>query len=292
MSISNSACSRLPDGHYGSPMAKPLDIAPLVASVVDTHCHMDFAFDENHKLTAIDEALANAAAVGVSHVIQVGCDVESSRNAVEIAKAYENVWATVAIHPNDAVRDPDLEASLAIIHELAKLDVVRGIGETGLDYFRTKKDEAEKQHISFRAHLEMCKEYRKPLIIHDRDAHADVISTLIEVGAPETVVFHCYSGDATMAEICAQHGWYMSFAGTVTFNNAQNLREALVVAPLDLVLVETDSPFLTPVPLRGQPNCSAYMAHTVRAMAAIKDLSEQEMCEKLFSNAARVFGPF
>lgn len=292
MPTSNSACSRLPDGHYGSSMAKPLDIPTLAASVVDTHCHMDFAFDENHQLTAVNEALAHAAAVGVSHVIQVGCDVESSRNAVEIAKTYDNVWATVAIHPNDAVRDPDLDSSLSIINELAQLDVVRGIGETGLDYFRTKKDQAEKQHISFRAHIDMCKAYGKPLIIHDRDAHADVINTLIEVGAPDTVVFHCYSGDAEMAEICAQNGWYMSFAGTLTFNNAQNLREALVAAPLDLVLVETDSPFLTPVPLRGQPNCSAYMAHTVRAMAAIKDLSEQEMCEKLFSNAARVFGPF
>lgn len=273
-------------------MASPLDIAPLAAPVVDTHCHMDFAFDENHQLTSVETALANAAEVGVSHVIQVGCDVESSRNAVEIASTFENVWATVAIHPNDAVRDPDLLGSLAIIRELAQLDVVRGIGETGLDYYRTKKEQAEKQHISFRAHIEMCKEFEKPLIIHDRDAHADVINTLIEVGAPSTVVFHCYSGDAPMAQICAQQGWYMSFAGTLTFNNAQNLRDALEVAPLDLVLVETDSPFLTPVPLRGQPNCSAYMAHTVRAMAGLKGLAEQEMCEKLFSNATRVFGPF
>lgn len=273
-------------------MASPFDIAPLASAVVDTHCHMDFAFDDDHQLTSVDTALANATAVGVSHVIQVGCDVESSRNAVEIARAYENVWATVAIHPNDAVRDADLENSLAVIDELAQLDVVRGIGETGLDYYRTKKENAQKQHISFRAHIEMCKKYDKPLIIHDRDAHDDVINTLLEVGAPNTVVFHCFSGDAPMAKICNDHGWYMSFAGTVTFNNAQNLRDALAVAEDQLILVETDSPFLTPVPLRGQPNCSAFMAHTVRAMAAEKGLPEQEMCEKLFSNAARVFGPF
>lgn len=273
-------------------MASPVDIEPLASAVVDTHCHMDFAFDDEHQLTSVNTALANAAAVGVSHVIQVGCDVESSRNAVEIATQYDNVWATVAIHPNDAVRDQNLEASLAIINELAQLDVVRGIGETGLDYFRTKKENAEKQHVSFRAHIDMCKTYNKPLIIHDRDAHDDVINTLLDVGAPDTVVFHCYSGDASMAKICNDNGWYMSFAGTVTFNNAQNLRDALAVAIDELILVETDSPFLTPVPLRGQPNCSAFMAHTVRAMAAEKRLSEQDMCEKLFSNAARVFGPF
>ena len=273
-------------------MASALEITPLVSPVVDTHCHMDFAFDENHKLASVDIALANAASVGVSHVIQVGCDVESSRNAVEIAQNYDNVWATVAIHPNDAVRDSNLEQSLSIINDLAKLDVVRGIGETGLDYYRTKKDQAEKQHVSFRAHIDMCKSYNKPLIIHDREAHDDVINTLLAVGAPDTVVFHCFSGDEAMAKICNDHGWYMSFAGTVTFNNAQNLRDALVVADDDLILVETDSPFLTPVPLRGQPNCSAFMVHTVRAMAAEKQRSEQEMCEKLFSNATRVFGPF
>jgi TatD DNase family protein len=273
-------------------MTSTFGITPLAGPVVDTHCHMDFAFDDEHNPTSVVEALANAAAVGVSHVIQVGCDVESSRVAVEIATKFNNVWATVAIHPNDAVRDPDLLGSLQIIKELAQLDVVRGIGETGLDYYRTKREAAEKQHISFRSHIEFCKLFEKPLIIHDRDAHDDVIKTLLEVGAPNQVVFHCYSGDAEMAQVCAQHGWYMSFAGTVTFNNAQNLREALVVAPDELILVETDSPFLTPVPLRGQPNCSTFMAHTVRAMATVKQVPELEMCEKLFSNAARVFGPF
>lgn len=273
-------------------MTSPLDISPLAGPVVDTHCHMDFAFDDEHQVSPVDVALANASAVGVNYVIQVGCDVESSRTAVDIASNYDNVWATVAIHPNDAVRDERLEESLAIINDLAQLDVVRGIGETGLDYFRTKKENAAKQHQSFRAHIDMCKKYDKPLIIHDRDAHQDIINTLLEVGAPKQVVFHCYSGDAAMAEVCAANGWYMSFAGTVTFNNAQNLRDALLVAPDELILVETDSPFLTPVPLRGQPNCSAFMAHTVRAMAAVKRMPEQEMCEKLFSNAARVFGPF
>ncbi len=253
---------------------------------------MDITFDDDHELQTVDEALQRAASVGVSHVIQVGCDVESSRRAVKIAQTHSNVWATVALHPNAAAHDTNLEQSLIQIRELAQLDVVRGLGETGLDYFRTEKDHAEKQHISFRAHIDMCRELGKSLIIHDRDAHADVISTLMTYGSPETVVFHCFSGDAAMAQICAEAGWYMSFSGVVTFKNAQDLRAALEVAPDHLILVETDSPFLTPTPYRGQPNSSALMPMTVRQICQTRGQSEQEICELLFSNAARVFGPF
>ena len=273
-------------------MAPTENVPALLGNVVDTHCHMDVTFDDDHELASVDEALANAAAVGVSHVIQVGCDVESSRNAVRIASEYDNVWATVALHPNAAAHDPSLEDSLAVIRELAALPEVRGLGETGLDYFRTDKDQAEKQHISFRAHIDIARELGKPLIIHDRDAHDDVIATLLTHGAPDTVVFHCFSGDAAMARICADHGWYMSFSGVVTFKNAQDLRDALVVAPDELILTETDSPFLTPVPFRGRPNASALMPFTVRQIAATRGQSEEEICHLLFSNAARVFGPF
>ncbi len=273
-------------------MAPTENVPVLAGNVVDTHCHMDISFDDDHQLATVDEALANAAAVGVSHVIQVGCDVESSRNAVAIATAHDNVWATVALHPNAAAHDTHLDESLIAIRELAALPVVRGIGETGLDYYRTDKDQADKQHISFRAHIDMCKELGKPLIIHDRDAHDDVIATLKNYGAPNTVVFHCYSGDAAMAKICADNGWYMSFSGVVTFKNAQNLRDALVVAPDELILVETDSPFLTPAPFRGRPNASELMPFTVRQIAATRGQSEELICDLLFSNAARVFGPF
>jgi len=259
---------------------------------VDTHCHMDVTYDDEHVLPSAQEALEAAAAVGISVVMQVGCDVASSKWAIETAEKFANVWATVALHPNAAAHDENLNDSLTTIAELATHDVVRGIGETGLDYFRTEESRAQKQHESFRAHIDISIATNKPLIIHDRDAHSDVIDTLLNYGAPDTVVFHCFSGDSDMAKICRDHGWYMSFSGVVTFKNAVSLREALVVAPSELLLVETDSPFLTPSPFRGRPNASRLMPLTVRAMASARGESEQEICEALFSNAARVFGPF
>lgn len=278
--------------HYGSEVMETTPVLPLARPVVDAHCHMDVAFDHDHNVLSTADALAAAAAVGVSHVIQVGCDVPSSVWAEQAARTFDNVWAAVALHPNDAARDQNLEDSLDAIRELARSPFVRAIGETGLDYYRTRKEDAAPQHVSFRAHIDISKELHKPLVIHDRDAHADVIDTLISYGAPDTVVFHCYSGDEQMARICADHGWYMSFAGTVTFNNAQNLRDAVAIAPEELLLVETDAPFLTPSPFRGQPNSSALMPLTVRAMAQVRGVDEAEFCNALFSNAARVFGPF
>ncbi|CAM5725236.1 TatD family deoxyribonuclease OS=Streptomyces tendae OX=1932 GN=F3L20_29000 PE=4 SV=1 [Streptomyces tendae] len=216
-------------------------------------------------------------------MVQVGCDLTGSRWAADTAAAYDAVHATVALHPNEAPRivlgdpggtsqppgagggwsrqgarqpggDAALDEALAEIDRLAALPQVKGVGETGLDHFRTGEDGKEAQERSFRAHIEIAKRHGKTLVIHDRDAHADVLRVLKEEGAPERTVFHCYSGDAEMAEICAAAGYYMSFAGNVTFKNAQNLRDALAVAPLELVLVETDAPFLTPVPYRGRPN--------------------------------------
>ena len=268
------------------------EFVPLAGPVVDTHCHMDVTFDDDHILESVEHALSAARAAGVTKVIQVGCDVASSLWAAECASAHDDVWATVALHPNAAAHDPNLTESLDQIARLARLPQVRGIGETGLDYYRTQESQANAQHISFRAHIDIARDVGKPVVIHDRDAHEDVIRTLLEYGAPETVVFHCFSGDADMARICADHGWYMSFSGVVTFKNAVTLREALAVAPADLILVETDSPFLTPVPMRGTVNSSAKMIHTVRAISALRGVSEEKICELLFSNAARVFGPF
>ncbi|MFH9549084.1 TatD family hydrolase [Streptomyces sp. NPDC051445] len=282
--------------------APPLP-APLGVPVADSHTHLDM------QSGTVAEALAKAASVGVTTVVQVGCDVQGSRWAAETAAAYDSVHAAVALHPNEAPRivhgDPDnwsrqgareaggagaLEEALAEIDRLAALPHVKGVGETGLDHFRTGPEGKEAQEDSFRAHIEMAKRHGKALVIHDRDAHADVLRVLKEEGAPERTVFHCYSGDAEMAEICARAGYFMSFAGNVTFKNAQNLRDAVAVAPLELLLVETDAPFLTPAPYRGRPNAPYLVPVTVRAMAAVRDIDEDTLATALAANTARAFG--
>ena len=265
---------------------------PLAGPVVDTHCHMDVQFDDDFELPDVNQAMAAAREVNVTKVIQVGCDVTSSRWAAQTALEHPDVWATVALHPNAAAHDTDLANSLAEIAALAQLPQVRGIGETGLDYYRTDKSQAQAQHESFRAHIDIARAVNKPVIIHDRDAHEDVIATLETHGAPDVVVFHCFSGDAEMAKLCAQAGWYMSIPGVVTFKNAQQLRDAVLEIPDELLLVETDSPFLTPAPNRGMANASTNIPWTVRAICEVRGQSEAEICELLFSNAARVFGPF
>jgi TatD DNase family protein len=277
---------------------------PLAVPVTDTHTHLDMQDGD------VDAAIASAAAVGVTTLVQVGVDVPSSQWAGDIAVAHTPVWATVALHPNEAPRivhgdtdgwsgrrrapgGPDaLDRALAEIDRLAALPQVRGIGETGLDYFRTSDEGRPTQHHSFRRHIEIAKWHRKPLVIHDRDAHDDVFRMLDEEGAPGTVVFHCFSGDAAMAKACGERGYYLSFAGNVTFANAEPLREALAAASMDLVLVETDAPFLTPVPYRGRPNASYLVPWTVRKMAEVKAVDEVDMARALGANAERVFGPF
>ncbi|MGV9251830.1 TatD family hydrolase [Streptomyces sp. NPDC003697] len=292
---------------------------PLRVPVADSHTHLDM------QAGTVGEGLAKAASVGVTTVVQVGCDVTGSRWAAETAAAHTSVHASVALHPNEAPRivhgdpvqeapgsdsdqgggrrtgrprpggrgpggDAALDEALAEIDRLAALPQVRGVGETGLDYFRTGPEGKAAQERSFRAHIEIAKRHGKALVIHDRDAHADVLRILKEEGAPERTVFHCYSGDAEMAEVCARAGYYMSFAGNVTFKNAQNLRDALAVAPLELVLVETDAPFLTPAPYRGRPNAPYLVPVTVRAMAAVRGIDEDAMATALGENTARAFG--
>ncbi|WP_037676996.1 TatD family hydrolase [Streptomyces griseus] len=286
---------------------------PLAVPVADSHTHLDM------QSGTVAEALAKAASVGVTTVVQVGCDVKGSRWAAETAAAHDSVHATVALHPNEAPRivhgdpggtsqppgagggwsrqgarepggDAGLDEALAEIDRLAALPQVKGVGETGLDYFRTGPEGKAAQERSFRAHIEIAKRHGKALVIHDRDAHTDVLRVLKEEGAPERTVFHCYSGDAEMAEICARAGYYMSFAGNVTFKNAQNLRDALAVAPLELVLVETDAPFLTPAPYRGRPNAPYLVPVTVRAMAAVRGIDEDTLATALGANTAHAFG--
>lgn len=278
---------------------------PLGVAVADSHTHLDM------QEGTVEEALARAAAVGVETVVQVGCDIKGSRWAVETAAAHRGVHAAVALHPNEAPRivlgdpggtsqsrqgardaggDAALDDALAEIDRLAALDEVKAVGETGLDHFRTGPEGIAAQERSFRAHIEIAKRHGKALVIHDRDAHADVLRILAEEGAPERTVFHCYSGDAEMAEVCAAAGYFMSFAGNVTFKNAQPLRDALAVAPAELVLVETDAPFLTPAPYRGRPNAPYLIPVTLRAMAAVKGMDEDALAGAVAANTARAFG--
>jgi TatD DNase family protein len=286
---------------------------PLAVPVADSHTHLDMQQAQG----TVEEALAKAASVGVTTVVQVGCDVNGSRWAAETAGAYDHVWAAVALHPNEAPRivhgDPGagagggwsrqgarhaggpqaLEVALAEIDALAALPQVRAVGETGLDYFRTGEDGVEAQQLSFRRHIDIARRHGKALVIHDREAHADVLRILDEEGVPGsglTVVFHCYSGDAVMAKLCADKGYFMSFAGNVTYKSAQDLRDAVAVAPLELLLVETDAPFLTPVPYRGRPNAPYLIPVTVRAMAAARGIGEDELGAALGANTARAFG--
>jgi TatD DNase family protein len=268
---------------------------PLVGTVIDSHTHLDVHDNSLHGEIGPDpgQLLDWAREVGVDRVVQVGCDVASSRWAIEVASRFPSVIATVALHPNEAPRlaaKGELESALSQIAELAESALVRGIGETGLDYFRTGEAGHAAQHESFRFHIDLAKRLDKTLVIHDRDAHDDVISVLLEQGAPNRVVFHCFSGDADMAGVCAEHGWYMSFAGVITFKNSAALREALLVAPLDSILVETDAPYLTPVPNRGKVNASYLMPYTVRTIAELRGLSELAATEVLTQNTLRAFG--
>jgi TatD DNase family protein len=230
--------------------------------------------------------------VGVDRLIQIGIDVASSRWSAQVAAEHEQVWATVALHPNEAPRLSDLAAALVEIDALAARAEVRGIGETGLDHFRSDESLWDAQEASFRAHIEIAKRHGKTLVIHDREAHADVLRILLEEGAPERVVFHCFSGDAQLAKVCTERGYVMSFAGNVTFRNNQHLRDALAQAPAELVLVETDAPFLAPLPHRGRP-CAPYLIPlTLRAMAQVKGMDVADLGTTVAATAERMFGPF
>ena len=276
---------------------------PLPAPVADSHTHLDM------QGRTTQESLALAASVNVTTLVQVGCDVRSSEWAVEQASAFPAIHATVALHPNEAPRlvlgDMDewagagarraaggekaLDAAIERISRLAARPEVVGIGETGLDYFRTGPEGVAAQQESFRRHIALAKEYDKALVIHDRDAHEDVLRILGEEGAPERVIFHCYSGDAAMARVCADAGYYLSFAGPVTFKANEALREALRVTPPERVLVETDAPFLTPVPYRGRPNAPYLIPYTVRSMAETLGTDLRELCAALEANTRRAF---
>jgi TatD DNase family protein len=261
---------------------------------VDNHCHLDIADGPEGSWLETEDALAAAAGVNVTRVVQIGCDLPGARWAVRAAGSHDALVAGVALHPNEAPRLAEagaLEGALAEIASLAaSSDRVRAVGETGLDYFRTGEEGRAAQQESFRRHVELAKRLDRTLVIHDRDAHADVLRILDEEGAPERVVMHCFSGDARFARDCLDRGAWLSFAGTVTFKNAEPLREALRVVPLDRVLVETDAPYLAPTPYRGRPNASYLVPLTVRAMAQTRGEDLTELCRAIDANTDAAFG--
>jgi len=265
---------------------------PLPHPVVDNHCHLDISRTDDDPLT-VDDALSRARTAGIPRIVQVGCDLPSSRWAARAASSYDEIVAAIALHPNEVpeldVRG-ELDAAIDELDSLATGTKVRAIGETGLDYFRTDESGRAAQHDSFRRHIELAKKHDLALMIHDRDAHDDVLAILDEVGAPERWVMHCFSGDADFARRCLDRGAHLSFAGTVTFKNAEPLREALAIAPQDRILVETDAPFLTPVPHRGRNNASYLIPLTVRAMARTRGDDLGELCAAIEANTFAAYG--
>ena len=268
-------------------MTAPAPPPPLPRPALDSHTHLDMME------LPVPEVMAAARAAGIVRVVTVGTTLESSRWSARRAEEHDGVYAAVAIHPNDTapISGGVAEAVLADIEALAARPRVVAVGETGLDYYR---DHAapDMQRWWFREHIKIAKRAGKALMIHDREAHADVLRILAEEGPPDRVVFHCFSGDVPMVKQCAEAGYVMSFAGNVTFANAQPLRDAAAAAPPDLVLAETDAPYLTPVPNRGRPNEPALTADTLRCLAEVKGMDLAELCDTVTATAQRTFGPW
>ena len=265
---------------------------PLNVNCVDAHAHIEIITNGAPDAPEVGKVLADAKSVGIDRIVQVGYSAEQSEWGVKLAEHWPNVLAAVALHPNEAPVVEDLEADLLKIEKLAIHPRVRAIGETGLDFFRTEAALQERQKYSFRRHIELAKSVNKALVIHDRDAHRAVLDLLIEEGAPEKTIFHCYSGDAEMARECIENGYILSFAGTLTFKNAPALREAVKLVPIDQLLVETDSPFLAPMPHRGSLNTPAQIPTILRFMAEERGDDVDELADAISKNCERLFGSF
>ncbi len=291
-----------------------IGVEPLPVPVHDDHTHLNFADDipewaDGEEPPGLAEAIAEldaAKAVGVAGVIQVGTNLADSRWAAALAERDPRGLAAVAIHPNDApalAADVALGDALTALEALAARPRVRAIGETGLDWFRlpgeaggpagddsARRAAVDAQLTSFEAHIAIAKRHGLAVQIHDRDAHEAVLQVMASVGAPERTVLHCFSGDADFARRALDAGCYLSFAGTVTFKNAGYLREALAIAPLDRILVETDAPFLTPHPYRGRRNAPSFIPVTLRAMADTLALDVADLGTAVHENALGVYG--
>jgi TatD DNase family protein len=267
----------------------------LTTTTVDAHCHLDI--EDEDIFMSVEDSLAKAKAVGITGIVQVGVDVPSSKWAIKTAQEFSQIHATVALHPNEAPvialekGESALDEAIAEIAELAKEDVVKAIGETGVDFYRTSEEGRDFQEKSFRAHIQIANKLNKPVMVHDRDAHLDALRILDDEKAQQ-VIFHCYSGDKEFAQELVKRGWYLSFAGTCTFKNAQSLRDALQVTPLANVLVETDAPFLTPMPYRGYPNSSYMIPLTLATMAKEMNVDINTVADATRTNAEKLFGKF
>lgn len=263
---------------------------PLPTPVVDAHTHLDACGATDP--AGVRAALDRAAAVGVAAVVTVADDMAAARWVVQASSWDDRVFAATALHPTRTATMTD--ADRAELERLAVASRVVAVGETGLDYYwpRRNPDVAspEVQREAYRWHIDLAKRVGKPLVIHDRDAHHDVLAVLDQEGPPETVVFHCFSGDAAMARTCVDAGYVLSFSGTVTFRNARALREAAVLVPDGQLLVETDAPFLTPHPHRGQSNEPVNLPYTVTDLAALRGQEVAELAASSSATAERVFG--
>lgn len=266
---------------------------PLKTKTVDSHAHLELIHNSEPDSPLVKKTLDEAASVGIDRVVQVGYSAEQSIWSVKCAESFiGQVVAAVALHPNEAPVVEDLEKDLKVIDELAANPRVRAIGETGLDFFRTPENLRDRQKYSFARHIKMAKEHKKALVIHDRDSHRAVLDLLIQEGAPENTIFHCFSGDAQMAKECIASNYILSFAGTVTFKNAPQLREAAALVPVEQLLVETDSPFLAPMPNRGALNTPAQIPNTLRVIADLRNESVDYLAGAISENAERIFGKF
>lgn len=265
----------------------------LPVPCVDSHAHLEIVTNTEADHPEIKRVLDDAASVGIDRVVQVGYSAEQSEWSVRCAEKWNSqVLAAVALHPNEAPVVDDLERDLETINRLASHPRVRAIGETGLDFFRTEAALQDRQIYSFKRHIEIAKDHKKALVIHDRDAHRAVLDVLESEGAPDITIFHCYSGDAAMAKECVEKGYVLSFAGTVTFKNAPQLREALALVPAEQLLVETDSPFLAPMPHRGSLNTPAQIPHILRFVAEERGEDLATLTSAISANAERIFGSF
>jgi TatD DNase family protein len=270
---------------------------PLAVPVFDSHTHLDITIEEAGVpgppgADPVEALIGAAAKVGVDRLVQVGVDVASSQWSADRAARHDAVLATVAVHPNEAPRLADLDEALRAIEALAAQPRVRGVGETGLDEYRTPPEGALAQQTAFAAHIAIAKRYGKALVIHDRDAHRRVLEVLDAEGAPDTVILHCFSGDEAFAIECVRRGYLLSFAGTITFTNAGHLRAAAAVTPPEQMLVETDAPYLTPMPYRGRPNASYLIPLTVRALAVASGTDLDALCAAISATGERVLGPW
>ncbi len=262
----------------------------LGVTVVDAHTHLDACGATG--VAGVRAMVDRAAAVGVAAVVTVADDMTSARWVVQASSWDDRVFAAVALHPTRTATMTD--ADRAEIERLARAPRVVAVGETGLDYYWTRVDPGcpspEAQLDAFRWHIDLAKRVGKPLMIHDRDAHSDVLAVLEQEGPPHTVVFHCFSGDAAMARTCVDAGYVLSFSGTVTFRNARALRAAAALVPDGQLLVETDAPFLTPHPHRGKANEPVNLPYTVRDLAALRGQDVAELAASSSAAAERLFG--